>query len=212
MAAATVRVRGVTYRNPDEAYVAAEELEHHADELAAQLRERGKDGEADQVQDRGHADADKLRAWARDRETVEAEATEQPQDRPTRRKAPRRRAGRRRGSTSSSRPRFTPRTRSLARETGIPQATSSATSFLLQLAGLTIGIAFLTLLLTRRGVQSFSDLANSAANGLAWIIEPTDPLAPRPKASPASLGASAAAAAHARAQTTTLRRTAVGAR
>jgi hypothetical protein len=202
--AKTIRVRGVTYSDPDEAYVAAEELEHHADTLAENLRRDGKEGEADTVQDRGHADADRLRAWAREREAGEAERTEQPADRPaasppvrTRRGAGRRPASRRR---SSSRGRgggyFTPRTRRIAAQTGIPQAASSATSLALQVAGLTLGIAFLTILLSRRGVQAFADLAGGAGHALDRIILPVDPLAPAPK--PAARGASFNAAAFAR--------------
>jgi hypothetical protein len=206
----TLRVRGVTYTNPDEAYIAAEELEHHADDVAAGLRASGKDGEADTVQDRGHADAEKLRAWARDRETTEAARTEQPADRPRASgRAPRRRAsGRTRPSRSGST--FTPRTRSIARETGIPQAASSASSLVLQVAGLTLAIALLTLVLTRRGVQAFSDLAAAGANGLSWIIEPVDPLAPRPKLV-AAQGASTAATAYARSGAATRHRVPAGA-
>jgi hypothetical protein len=205
----TLRVRGVTYTNPDEAYIAAEELEHHADDVAAGLRASGKDGEADTVQDRGHADAEKLRAWARDRETTEAARTEQPADRPRASgRAPRRRAsGRTRPSHSGST--FTPRTRSIARETGIPQAASSASSLVLQVAGLTLAIALLTLVLTRRGVQTFSDLAAAGANGLSWIIEPVDPLAPRPKPV-AAQGASTAATAYARSGAATRHRVPAG--
>jgi hypothetical protein len=208
----TLRVRGVTYTNPDEAYIAAEELEHHADDVAAGLRASGKDGEADTVQDRGHADAEKLRAWARDRETTEAARTEQPADRPraSGRARRRRASGRRSSSRSRSGSTFTPRTRSIARGTGIPQAASSASSLVLQVAGLTLGIALLTLVLTRRGVQAFSDLAAAGANGISWIIEPVDPLAPRPKPV-AAQGASTAATAYARSGAATRHRVPAGA-
>jgi hypothetical protein len=204
--AATIRVRGVTYRNPDEGYVAAEELEHHADTLAENLRRSGKEGEADTVQDRGRADAERLRTWARERETSEAEQTDQPADRPS--ETPRsgnRGGGRRRASRSSSSARrrsssaaFTPRTRRIIAQTGIPAATSSVTALALQVAGLSLGIAFLTLLLSRRGVQAFGDLAGGAGHALDRIILPVDPLAPRPKL--AAQGASYSATAAARAQ------------
>jgi hypothetical protein len=199
--AATIRVRGVTYRNPDEGYVAAEELEHHADTLAENLRRSGKEGEADTVQDRGRADAERLRTWARERETSEAEQTD-----PARRRAAGTAAGgRRRASRSSSSARrrsssaaFTPRTRRIIAQTGIPAATSSVTALALQVAGLSLGIAFLTLLLSRRGVQAFGDLAGGAGHALDRIILPVDPLAPRPKL--AAQGASYSATAAARAQ------------
>jgi hypothetical protein len=192
VAAKSIRVRGVTYTNPDEARVAAEEIRHRADELAEQLRFDGKDGEADQLQDRGRADAARLLEWARDFEAAEAGRTEQPPDTPRPRKPSRRsashasRGDRRRrvarprtGTRRASTPKLTPQTRTLIRGTGIPAATSSATSLALQVAGLTIGVAFLTLLLTDRGVSAFSGLAGGLAGGIAWIIDPVDPLAPR---------------------------------
>jgi hypothetical protein len=208
-----IRVRGVTYRNPDEAYVAAEELEHHADTLAENLRRSGKEGDADTVQDRGHADAERLRTWARERQGVEADRTEQPADRPNEPargevpvRAHTRGGGRRRArSQPRARPRgrsrggFTPRTRSVIAQTGIPSAASSATTLLLQVLGLTLGIAFLTLLLSRRGVQAFAELAGGAGHALDRIIEPVDPLAPRPKPPPPAVrGASRSAASFAR--------------
>src|SRR4051794_28860482 len=92
-----VRVRGVTYRSPDQARVAADELEHHGESVAENLRRSGKEGEADQVVDRAHADAARLRAWARESEAGEAAATEQPPDRPagSRRRTRGSRSGRR---------------------------------------------------------------------------------------------------------------------
>lgn len=203
----SVRVRGVTYRNPDEALVAADELEHRADELAGELRARGKDGEADTLQDRGHADAERLRAFARDREAAEAAATDQPADRPTsssssttgRRKSSRRR---RRPSVRAGGSALTPATRELVAATGIPAASSSATSLLIRAAGLTIAIAFLTLALTRRGSSAFADLAGAGANGLSWLLSPTDPLAPHPHQ-----GASSSAASYARSGAGTRRAT-----
>ena len=214
----TVRVRGVTYRNPDEAYVAAEELEHHADQLAEQLRRSGKEGEADTVQDRGHADAERLRTWARDREAAEADATEQPADRPreTRRSHG---GGRRRASRPRAGPRsrsrrggvFTPRTQRIVEQTRIPAAASSATTLLLQALGMSLGVAFLVLLLSRRGVQAFADLAGGTGRGLSWLIEPVDPLAPRPKPAAAGVqGASLQAATYARSGAATRRPVATG--
>lgn len=199
---ASIRVHGVTYTNPDEARVAADDREHQVDELAADLRARGRDGEADQVQDRGHADAATLRAWARDREADEAGDTEQPDDRPTEPARPRRRRARR--------PSVTPRTRSVVgatggaggaalQATGIPQSTSS---LLLQAAGLTILVAFLTLAVTARGSSAFAGLAGAGANGLSWFISPTDPLAPHNPA------ASQTAASYARSGAATRRATA----
>lgn len=61
---AEVRVRGVTFRNPDEALVHADELEWNAQELVTELRQRGKDPEADAIADRAHRDAERLREWA----------------------------------------------------------------------------------------------------------------------------------------------------
>lgn len=182
-----MRVRGVTYTSPDEAYVAAAELEHHAETVASNLRRDGKDAEAEKVSDRANADAAKLREWARGREAAEASATPQPTDAPKPRRrssAPKARgATRRRGS---SRPRLTPSTRRYASQTGITGATSSATSLLLQVVGLTLGVAFLTLLLTPRGVGAFAGLTSGLSGGLRWIIDPVDPLAPRPKPAAAS--------------------------
>jgi hypothetical protein len=194
-ARSSIRVRGVTYSSPDEAYVAAAELEDNAETVATNLRRNGRDTEAEQVSDRARADAERLRTFARARESAEAGATPQPPDAP--RPSPRSssspgRAGkgargrsstRRRGSssrrTSSSRRVFTPRTRSIVVRTGIPRATSSATSLALQVVGLTLAVAFLTLLLTERGVSAFGELAGGAANGLRWLVDPVDPLAPR---------------------------------
>jgi hypothetical protein len=204
-ARSSIRVRGVTYSNPDEAYVAAAELEDNAETIASNLRRDGHDAEAEQVGDRARADAERLRTFARARESAEAGATPQPPDAP--RPSPRsssspgrsgkgargRSSTRRRGSssrTSSSRRVFTPRTRSIAARTGIPRATSSATSLALQVAGLTLAVAFLTLLLTERGVSAFGELAGGAANGLRWLVDPVDPLAPRAASPAASSSAS----------------------
>jgi hypothetical protein len=227
----SIRVRGVTYRSPDDAYVAAAELEDRAETIAGNLRRDGNDAEAEQVSDRARADAERLRAFAREREEHAAAATAQPPDAPpptsssssgSQGKGARGRSSTR-GRSSSSSPRrparrgsssgraFTPRTRSIVVGTGIPRATSSATSLALQVLGLTLGVAFLTLLLTDRGVSAFGDLAGGIGNGLRWLLDPVDPLAPRPKP---TATASATATANARtvpaARTVTVAPLAVG--
>jgi hypothetical protein len=71
---ASIRVRGETFSNPDEALVRADELEHHAEELAVELRERGKHADAEAVADRAYRDAEKLREWAHAATDVRAAA------------------------------------------------------------------------------------------------------------------------------------------
>ncbi len=204
--AATVRVQGVTYTSPDEARVAADEIEYKADELAGDLRDRGRDAEADQVQDRGHANAEKLRAWAREHDERQAAATAQPEDTPKEPPAaPRKKpssakgsgsGGRRRSGGSSSRRSgfFTgrQRTRTVYQRSGLQAQATSAGSLLWQLLGLTISAALLTLFLTDKGASAFGGLATGLAGALKLIVDPVDPLAPGSLRS--ALGAPAVAA------------------
>jgi hypothetical protein len=183
----SVRVRGVTYRNPTEAFVAADELEHDAEERAGQARRNGDEAFADSIVDRGRADAEKLRTWARQREEFEAAETSQPANVP-RSPAPRRSAPSPKGPGRAPRPSrsrsraFGGRSGSLARRgylrSGAQAQARSAGLLGWQIAGATIGVALLTLFLTRRGTQAFAELTSAAATALRVIVDPVDPLRP----------------------------------
>jgi hypothetical protein len=190
----TIRVRGVTYRDPDAARVAAEDLRHRSDELAHNLRRSGREGAADELQDRGHADASRLLDWARLREEEEARRTEQPPDRPKPRVDVRRdyRSGGGRGlrAANAGAGRLTRRTAAKAsraahrdvfsggyRRSGLQAATVSAAGFGWQLAGWIVGVAILTLLVSARGTAAAGGLFALPVAILRLIVSPIDPLA-----------------------------------
>jgi hypothetical protein len=192
VASATIRLDGVTYSSPDEAYVGADTLEHAAQERADVYRENGDEGMADTTIDRGRAKAERLRAWARQREADEAAATAQPAGRPT----PRASSKRSTGGSAPAKPPPAGRTskrpaggafggsggklaRTGYRRSGAQAAVGSATGFGWQLAGLTVGMALLVLFLRPRGVTAFSELANIAAGALSIVVDPVDPLEPK---------------------------------
>jgi hypothetical protein len=188
----SVRVRGVTYRSPTEAYVAADELEHDAERRAAAARANGDEAFAEKIVDNARRDGEQLRTWGRQREEFEARSTAQPPGVPNEPpQAPRAPAGRRRSppprrrSAPSSRRRsglFGGRSGSLARRgyarSGAQAQVRSAGTLGYKIAGATIGIALLTLFLTDRGSGAFADLTGFAAASLKLVVDPVDPLHP----------------------------------
>jgi uncharacterized membrane protein YccC len=181
-----IRVAGETYASPDDVRAAAAALERDAE------RTTGEETPARRSAMR-HVEA--LRAAARQAEEAAAAKTPQPSDRPG---SPRGK-GRRRGPPRR-RPTLTPGLSRAYQRTGIPATLTSTTTLLLQALGMTIGIAALVILVgNRRGPQAFSELAGTLAGAVAWIVEPTDPLAPRPRTGPAaSVGGLFAASSRAR--------------
>lgn len=192
----SIRVRGVTYRSPDEARVAADELEHRAEELAGELRRSGKEAEADTLRDRGGADAERLRSWARDLEADDAAATAQPDDRPAGSPPRRRRgsAGGGRTRSSSGRGGGGVGERHVARGAAsaladvgrqaqsVPVAGAAVGGFadlLWTVGGGVIAIALVYALTNERGrgPAAFSQLVGGGGHLLARFISPTDPLA-----------------------------------
>lgn len=63
------------------------------------------------------------------------------------------------------------------RRSGAQKTVRSAGSIGWQVAGVTIGLALLTLFLTKQGVGAFSGIANTAVGALRLVIDPIDPLA-----------------------------------
>lgn len=61
----SIRANGVTYRNPADAYAAAELIEYEAEQRADPYRRDGSEGLADRTIDRGREQAERLREWAR---------------------------------------------------------------------------------------------------------------------------------------------------
>jgi hypothetical protein len=165
-----IRVAGERYDTPEAAFAAADELERQAEAETGESTPARRSIE-------GHVAA--IRAAARKAQEREAARTSQPPD------APGGRGGRRRSrgaSGSRRRPAFTPPLAGAYRRTGIPGALTSTTTLALQAAGMTIAIAALVLLLAnRRGPQAFAELANALAGAVGWIVDPVDPLAPRPQ-------------------------------
>lgn len=80
-----------------------------------------------------------------------------------------------------------------ARDTGIPAATQSATTLILQTLGLMIGLALLFLVLRNaeqsgRGNSVIDLIGGGVTTFVAAVIRPVDPLAPRSSTSDASFG------------------------
>jgi hypothetical protein len=180
---ASIREGGVTYRSPDEAYAAAAVLEADAEQRADEYRRNGDDGLADTTVDRGHAAAERLRTWARQREEFEAKQTAQPPDAPKPKRPPPTRAPRAPRAPSARAPRrFAGRSGSFARKgyrrSGAQAAVVRATGLGWYVAGATIGVALLTLFLTKRGTTAFADLTGFAATALRIVVDPVDPLRP----------------------------------
>jgi|GEM_PF-6199770 len=190
----SVRVRGVTYRDPDEARVAADELEFRAEQIAREAREGGNEALADTVQDRALADARRLRDFARELEEHEAGSTEQPDDvpAPSPSPAPARRRPRRTSSTRPTSGARRPRRRSsgggllrparrdverFGSATGLDEPIGGAADLFMVAIGATLTLVILRFLIaTPRGQHSVAGLSSGAARFTRRLLDPADPL------------------------------------
>jgi hypothetical protein len=195
---------GLGYASAAEARADADRIEELAADEAAYWREQGNEVRAEQASDRAHAltakiraaadampepkgadvvDLDDRRANRRTERQVRDHGRREAKKPPARARSPKRSPSRARPAART----FTPRTSRTLRQTGIPAAGAGVTALGLQLAGLTIGVAALVLVLSRpRGVDALSSLFDGAAGLVRFVVEPTDPLAPLPAPKPAA--------------------------
>lgn len=146
-----VKVTGVgtPYSSLEEAIEAQRELEQLRELEVDELRERGREGEADKKDDQYGRLIENHRRAIRTAQEKDAGATRQPKDRP---KKSRRQTLKRTVRARRPRPIAAARaglTGQVLRETGATAASRSTTRFALQLAGLVIAVAFVIAVLER---------------------------------------------------------------
>lgn len=204
------------FRNAAEAHAEAARMGELRDDEVRSLREQGREGEADLRADRWneqirHVEAAALELEQRQRKTNPKPRKRRASTRRTRTRVPVLEAGRvspgptRRGDPGPTArglvpppPLSGPSPGELAgtvvTRSGVKAAASSWGELAWQLAGMVIGIALLTLLVSKRGADKAAGLFGALAGAVRLVVAPIDPLAPGAGKQSLQLGSAAATA------------------
>ncbi len=172
------------FKTAAEAREEAERMEALRDDEVSSLREAGREGAADAAADRWNEEIRRVLGHARRLDERDAQGTPQPENvpRPPKRKpSSRRKTGSSSGGGSgSTRRQPSPLVRTARQgysRSGAQAAVTGWGTLAWQIAGMTIGIALLTIFVSsQRGTGAFGAIANGLAGGLRLIVSPIDPL------------------------------------